>query len=548
MAVNLFDANFYRSVNPDLASFNDAQAFQHLVSAGLNEGRKFSLYVDLNTYRANNPDLGAAGLTTNQQLYDHLSAIGAAEGRTFSPVFNANVYRALNPDLQAAGLNNEQLFDHFRAFGINEGRQASDSFSVGYYLAANPDLAAAGFNHQQALQHYVFSGIAEGRIAAPGVAVTPVTQAPPPPQNTGDPFPAPGTTLNTSSDLGVVNGSRNLTDFVGTDDPNDYYRFVLANNSEFGLTLGALTNSANVQLIKDYNQNGEIDDGDGDVLTSDYGYSSENANINQALAAGTYFIRVYTNGNTNYDLRLNVAPQPGNTPVDPGNTLSTALDIGSVSGERSFKEFVGTTDRNDIYRFSLSNNSDIKLTLSSLTQSAYIALIQDKNGNGRIDDGDGDVLKSDSGYSSENGYINQALAAGTYFIRVYPYSSYNDNDIANTNYDLKISAQARAGVINNNSNIDIIANIDPLTNSSTVNELPASADFGNVALNDANVSLTQQFTGNDAVELGNVASNQLPNTTQDLIGDALGIGSDFGSGFNSNLLDNANFNSTLSLL
>lgn len=172
MAVNLFDANFYRSVNPDLAGLNDAQAYQHLISFGLNEGRTFSLYVDLNTYRVSNTDLAAAGLITNQQLYDHLSISGAAEGRNFSPVFNANVYRALNPDLQAAGLNNEQLLDHFRAFGINEGRQASNSFSVGFYLAANPDLQAAGFNNQQALQHYVFFGIAEGRIAAPSVGST----------------------------------------------------------------------------------------------------------------------------------------------------------------------------------------------------------------------------------------------------------------------------------------------------------------------------------------------------------------------------------------
>jgi hypothetical protein len=545
MAVNLFDANFYRSVNPDLAGLNDAQAYQHLISFGLNEGRTFSLYVDLNTYRANNPDLAAAGLTTNQQLYDHLSAIGAAEGRNFSPVFNANVYRALNADLQAAGLNNEQLFDHFRAFGINEGRQASSSFSVGFYLAANPDLQAAGFNNQQALQHYVFFGIAEGRIAAPGGGVTPVIQAP---QNAGDPFPPGGTTLNASTNLGVIDGSFSLTDSVGQDDPNDYYRFVLANNSEFDLTLGALTASASVELIKDYSQNGEFDDGDEDVLATSGGFSSQNANINRALAAGTYFIRVSTNYSADYDLRLNITPKPGNTAVDPGNTLSKPLDIGLINGEINFKEFVGETDREDVYRFSLSNNSDIKLTLSSLTDGALIELIQDKNGNGRTDQGDGDLLGSDPGGSSSNAYINTALQAGTYLIRVYTSTSDYYNNIDNTNYSLTISAQPSAEVINNNSNIDISANIDPLTNSSTVNELPASADFGNVALNDANVSLIQQFTGNGAVELGNVASNQLPNTTQDLIGDALGIGADFGSGFNSNLLDNANFNSTLSLL
>ncbi len=176
MAVNLFDANFYREFNPDLRGLNDAQAFQHLLNFGLNEGRVFSPYVDLNLYRTNNPDLGAAGLVTNRQLFDHLSGLGAAEGRTFSFLFNANFYRAVNPDLAAAGLNNEQLFDHFRAFGLNEGRQAAQSFSANFYLAANPDLQAAGFNFQQAAQHYVFNGIREGRIAAPGGS--PVTTRP----------------------------------------------------------------------------------------------------------------------------------------------------------------------------------------------------------------------------------------------------------------------------------------------------------------------------------------------------------------------------------
>lgn len=166
MAVNLFDANFYRTVNPDLAGFNDAQAFQHLMNAGLNEGRTFSQYVDLNVYRANNPDLGAAGLTTNRQLYDHLSAVGVAEGRRFSVAFHPPFYRGANADL--ISLNNEQLFDHFRNFGLNEGRASSEFFDVSFYLSANSDLLSAfGFDFQQALQHFVFSGLREGRSAIP---------------------------------------------------------------------------------------------------------------------------------------------------------------------------------------------------------------------------------------------------------------------------------------------------------------------------------------------------------------------------------------------
>ncbi|MEB3825909.1 hypothetical protein, partial [Phormidium sp. CCY1219] len=86
MAVNLFDANFYRAFNPDLAGLDDAQAFQHLLNIGLNEGRVFSPYIDLNLYRSSNPDLATAGLTSNRQLYDHLQNAGVAESRVFSPV------------------------------------------------------------------------------------------------------------------------------------------------------------------------------------------------------------------------------------------------------------------------------------------------------------------------------------------------------------------------------------------------------------------------------------------------------------------------------
>jgi hypothetical protein len=166
MAVNLFDANFYRSVNPDLAGLNDAQALNHLLAFGLNEGRTFSPIVDMKVYRENNPDLVAAGLTTNRQLYDHLSAFGVAEGRRFSAAFHPPFYRQANPDL--ISLNNEQLFDHFRNFGLNEGRASSEFLDVSFYLSANPDLFSAfGFDFQQALQHFVFSGLQEGRSAIP---------------------------------------------------------------------------------------------------------------------------------------------------------------------------------------------------------------------------------------------------------------------------------------------------------------------------------------------------------------------------------------------
>lgn len=51
MPTNLFDANFYRAANPSLANLSDEQALSHFQSYGLNEGLRFSPFVDLNFYR-----------------------------------------------------------------------------------------------------------------------------------------------------------------------------------------------------------------------------------------------------------------------------------------------------------------------------------------------------------------------------------------------------------------------------------------------------------------------------------------------------------------
>ena len=168
MAINLFNPNYYRLANPDLANFNDAQAFNHFITFGLNEGRQFSPLVNLNFYRANNPDLATAGLTTNQQLLDHLQNFGINEGRKFSPLVDLNYYRSHNSDLVSNGLiNNSQLFTHLQNLGLDEGRVFSPFYDTNYYRNLNPDLSAAGLSNRQLFEHFVNNGIIEGRYASP---------------------------------------------------------------------------------------------------------------------------------------------------------------------------------------------------------------------------------------------------------------------------------------------------------------------------------------------------------------------------------------------
>ncbi|WP_254563508.1 PPC domain-containing protein [Oscillatoria sp. HE19RPO] len=294
MTVNLFNPSFYSFSNPDLAAAgltSNEQLLAHFQSVGIEEGRQFSPLVNLNSiYRQQNSDLAAAGLTNNRELLNHLQTFGVAEGRDFSAVFDANFYRENNADLQAAGLNNEQLLEHFRTFGISEGRAASANFDVNFYLTSNFDLQAAGFNNEQALFHFVTSGLAEGRR--------------------GSAFGVPSNNLNTAVDLGNLTGTQGVSDFVGNADPSDIYRFVLGTPSNLRVNLTGLSADADVDLIRDFNANGAIDFGD-IIEASLNGGATPEAIATDNLAAGTYFVRVFQAENmeseTNYNLNLSLA-------------------------------------------------------------------------------------------------------------------------------------------------------------------------------------------------------------------------------------------------
>ncbi|MEB3884339.1 pre-peptidase C-terminal domain-containing protein, partial [Lyngbya sp. CCY1209] len=128
---------------------------------------------------------------------------------------------------------------------------------------------------------------------------------PPPPTPVEDPPPPNNSTLAEASELGVLTeDGLVLQDFVGDEDTYDYYRFTLPTNGQFSVELGSVTESARVELIKDFNNNGEINEGDGDILsTSSRADSDSNATISRAIQGGTYYARVYpafSSGNTNY--------------------------------------------------------------------------------------------------------------------------------------------------------------------------------------------------------------------------------------------------------
>ncbi|MBD2018480.1 S8 family serine peptidase [Microcoleus sp. FACHB-53] len=246
--------------------------------------------------------------------------------------------------------------------------------------------------------------------------------------------PDPGNTLGAAYDVGTLNGTRTLTDFVGSTDTNDYYRFSLASVSNFNVSLTGLNADADVQLL----------DSNGNFITYSNRSSNGDESINRALAAGTYFVRVYQySGDTNYTLNLSTDQR--------SNLLPTETDIGTLTNTLTFTDFVGSTDTADTYRFSLGGTSNFSLSLTGLSTTypndADVRLIQDVNNDGMIQDTE--VIASSARGVGQDESINfSGLATGTYFVQVYQYSgdtSYNLSlSAASSNYARTVSGSLRA--------------------------------------------------------------------------------------------------------
>lgn len=241
-------------------------------------------------------------------------------------------------------------------------------------------------------------------------------------------------TLPTADNLGILSGNRAISDFVGTTDPIDIFRFRLAENANVGFTLRGLSETIEVALVADRNSNGVIDNGEQlDRETA----GSNGDSFSEALPVGNYFVVINTlfnNRSTQYELNLNAVSRPGNVNPDPGNILRNALNLGAIptSGTRTLRDYVGVLDSSDIYRFTLTEDSDVGFTLRGLSETISVSLVADQNNNGVIDRGE--TLESETAGASGDSF-SEALSAGTYFVVVDTF--FNNRS---TQYELALSS------------------------------------------------------------------------------------------------------------
>lgn len=134
-----------------------------------------------------------------------------------------------------------------------------------------------------------------------------------------------GNTLATARQIvGIENNQITVTEFVSSEDLDDYYAITLTNQTDLTLQLGNLSNDADLLLIKDKNGNKEIDLGEIIGISSEFENTPERIDF-LGLQPGTYYVDVYAfEGATNYNLTLTGTPSSGGFKSDSGYGLLNA--------------------------------------------------------------------------------------------------------------------------------------------------------------------------------------------------------------------------------
>jgi hypothetical protein len=208
-------------------------------------------------------------------------------------------------------------------------------------------------------------------------------------QSTPTPTPTP-TPLDSNGTLGTAGNwgdARERTDSTSgsigfNGDQNDFIRFrVTDNRTDVDLTLSGLSADADLQLIRDWNNNGRIDPGE--VIGSSRNSGTKVDSVRRVLDAGDYFIRVFpgtSSAKTNYNLQLKsvrlgilsgqVSNKKGNT--NGGNVNLLRYNSSGKSNEiiESKKDTIVVIHGNNPSNESLNQDNDFQ-SLAKAAAKAY---------------------------------------------------------------------------------------------------------------------------------------------------------------------------------
>ncbi|MEH2462780.1 PPC domain-containing protein [Nostoc sp.] len=219
-------------------------------------------------------------------------------------------------------------------------------------------------------------------------------------------------------------------------EPTDVFQFKITNASNINLSLTDIStgDDADIQLFRDANNNGVLDNFDRQAgLVSRQGGNHDDA-INFKTSSGTFFAEVSryafgSSGNVSYDLALSATAPSGTFPLSASfsNLLPKEVVLGDLSGDVTRSGNVSNTNTADVYSFSLGTFEGVNIKLDGLTSDADIRLIQDFNRNRIVDAGEEIARSTSGGITSE--LISNINLSGDYFLQVTEFGG-------NTNYNV----------------------------------------------------------------------------------------------------------------
>ncbi|MBF0612743.1 MAG: PPC domain-containing protein, partial [Magnetococcales bacterium] len=235
----------------------------------------------------------------------------------------------------------------------------------------------------------------------------------------------------------LLNSGRQVWDWVGNGDREDFYSFSLTATSNMSIILNEQSGDLDLQLL-DYAHWQErafadsllnwLDHQGENVLASSRTPGLVEESINQVLAPGTYYVSVLPRqGNSNYHLALQATTTSSPVTVESPDYATSVLSLGNLQGNHVVRGSVGDEDVMDCYGFTITSARTVSLVLEELTADAELYLLRgldwsptqpDDTFTTFMDNWDAQVVARRESLSNREAISNIHLSTGTYFVAV----------------------------------------------------------------------------------------------------------------------------------
>jgi hypothetical protein len=108
------------------------------------------------------------------------------------------------------------------------------------------------------------------------------------------------------------------------------------------------------------------------------------------------------------------------TPDDNAGNCSAPKDIGTLTNLVAFKDFVGSFDLEDCYKFTLGVSTPASMFLNGLSAGTQMQLLDSNNTVLQTSTNQGTTWTSSTQSGTTGGSITRSLVAGTYYVRISP--------------------------------------------------------------------------------------------------------------------------------